>query len=656
MTNRMFAGETLDTLLDELTDLALSSPLSGTFFQSILEAAIKATSARAGAIWSVADINYRLEQEIGLVRLGIGSNSQLQALHEDALECATKGQIAMNAAPDVTQRSYEGRMYRFFGCRDHDFTYLVIELVHDENAVDQADHGLVARFMAALSEIARDFRNAQALQRLQHEDKLWGDFKSILPNLHSSIHLDESAYKIANEGRKFLQCDRLSVARIDRDKASIIAVSGVATVEKRAKQVRELQSLVAIVARSGNPLRHPSNEIEAPQLSDGLQRYLDASHCERIWVCLIFDIRSNSEHLPSSGQRCIGALIIEDFEVKNAPDLAQRSELLLQHAGLSLQNALQYDRLAFRRLSESLQGWDSIFQKFRLKLIGGCAAACIGFFLAIVIPSDLNIDAKGTIQPIAMRHLYAPANGEVVQIHTTHQSKVQEGALLLEIRSRELELRKEELLTLCATTQEKLRSIEVARLQNRKTSTPESMSSGELSATERELREVMASQQEQLLILNDMLVSLQLRSPVNGQVISWNPIETLEHRPVQQGQKLISVAELDGAGKLQLRVLDEDTRHVIKAYRRGEGTLRVTFAIASDPGVKRSAVVHRIGTTIETVSEDGATLRIDATVAAAEMANVRPGATVNARIHCGRACVGYVWTRRFWDFMLFHFL
>jgi multidrug efflux pump subunit AcrA (membrane-fusion protein) len=255
-----------------------------------------------------------------------------------------------------------------------------------------------------------------------------------------------------------------------------------------------------------------------------------------------------------------------------------------------------------------------------------------------------------------MRHLYAPINGEVIKSHATHQSKVQAGELLLEIRSRELELRKEELLTLQATAQEKLRGIEVARLQNRKSIPLESISMSELSASESELREVLSSQAEQLSILNEMLAALQITSPMNGQVISWDPTETLEHRPVQQGQKLISVAELSGDGKIQLRVLDQDIRHVTNANRLSSDGLRVTFSMASEPGVRHSANVKQIGTTVETVSSEGATLRVDALVSSTDMANIRPGGTVNAKIHCGKSSIGYVWTRRLVDYLLFRFL
>ena len=665
MTNQVFMGETLDSLLDELTDLALTSPNSGAFFQSVLNAAVSATHAVAGAIWSVAEVNYRLEKEVGLVQLGIGADPRLQAIHEDALECATKGQT-QNGSEGLTHRKFENREYRFFGCRDQDFAYLVIELVHKEGSVAEVDEGSIARFMAALSEIARDFRNTQLLQRLQTEDQLWSDFKAILPRLHSSIQLDETSYRIANEGRTFLRCDRLSVARIEKNNASILAVSGVATIERRAKQVRALESFVARVARSGQSFRYPSNEMEAPQLAEGLQAYLDASHSELIWILLIQGSQINSEDRLSNssqsndasvvGAAFVGALVIEVFAAKELPKLDHRSELLLEHATIALRNAIEHNNMPLRRLSESMQGWAVFYRNSHVKLLVGVIAASIGLCLALIIPADLNVEATGTIQPVAMRHLYAPANGEVVKLHIGQESEVQAGASLLEIRSRELELRKEELLTLHASAQEKLRGIEVSRLQNRKSNSSDSLSPGELSASESELREVVASQKEQLTVLNEMLAALVLKSPMNGRVISWDQTESLEHRPVQIGQKLISIAELNGEGKLQLRVLDEDTRHVINAHRHSPESLRVTFSLASDPSVKRTALVKQIGTTVETLTDQGATLRIDAWVDTGAMVNIRPGATANARIHCGRTSIGYVWTRRLWDFIYFRFL
>jgi multidrug efflux pump subunit AcrA (membrane-fusion protein) len=655
MTNRLFTSETLDSLLDELTDLALTSPNSATFFQSILNAAVSTTDAVAGAIWSVREVNYRLEAEVGLVQLGIGVDSQLQSIHEEALECASKGQ-SQNGGSEIVIRTIGNTDFRFFGCRDRELAYLVIELAHKAGVIAKVDEVSIASFMAALSEIAKDFRNTRLLQHLQAEDHLWSDFKLILPKLHAGIQLDKTAYRIANEGRTFLQCDRLTVVRTEKNQSSILAVSGVATIERRAKQVRSLEALVAIVARSGRSFRYPSSESEAPQISNALQEYLDASRVDLIWILLIKDTQPDDKARLTNNQSSIGALVIENFSVRGEPQLQHRADLLVEHATTAYRNAIEYSNRPLRRLSESLESWTALYRTFHVKFFLAIAAGLSGLSLALVIPADLNIDATGTIQPVAMRHLYSPGNGEVVKVHFAPQSEVQAGSVLLEIRSRELELRKEELLTLHASAQEKLRGIEVSRLQNRKPNGLESVSSVELSASESELREVVASQKEQLSVLNDMLASLQLKSPMKGRVISWDQAETLEHRPVQIGQKLVSVAELNGDGKLQLRVSDEDTRHIFNARRNNANGLRVTFSLASDPGIKRSAIVTQIGTTVETLSEQGATLRIDAMVDATEMVDVRPGATANARIHCGRACIGYVWTRRLWDFVCFRIL
>ncbi len=68
----------------------------------------------------------------------------------------------------------------------------------------------------------------------------------------------------------------------------------------------------------------------------------------------------------------------------------------------------------------------------------------------------------------------------------------------------------------------------------------------ELSALERELQESLKSQDEQMVIVRQAIASLDVRSPIDGQVISWNPLEGLERRPVQQGQKLMTVASQAG--------------------------------------------------------------------------------------------------------------
>ncbi len=658
----MGEGVTLDALLDELTDLAASAPPTGEFFRAILEAAMNATDAKAGAIWSVVNANYRLEQEAGLVQLGIGSNRALQALHEDALQQASRESVPAPSedARGLVEAALDRHRFRFFGCRDHRDAYLVIEIVHPVD-VDLDIDG-VARILAALSEIARDYRNAQTLQRLQVQDHVWSDFQSVLSHIHSSIELDEVAFQLANEGRPFLKCDRLSIAKIDSRSAHVIAVSGVTTLEPRAKQLRELEQLIAIVARSNSPLTYPSDIPDAPQRTDALQRYLDASGTAMLRIELLFGRPSRQDiDLPvrgpleeTSDRTCIGAMVIESFRPGLESDIEHRSRLLQHHGGLALQNALNLAQMPLRRLSQSIGAFPLLVRSYRSRVAWLCASMAILLLAAWLIPAELNIPANGTIQPRSLHHLYAPANGEIVSVPVSHQADVRAGDPVAIIRSREIELRKEELLTQRGASQEKLRGIEAARLRDRKTTSTESISNAELSANERELREVLSSQSAQLAILDEMIASLTLTSPIDGQVVSWNPNESLERRPVQQGQKLISIASLQGEGILHLRVLDADSRHLLRTVQQSQSPTKVTFSIASDPGSRHTAIVDHVGTILETVSDEGPTIGVDARVELSEMKNARPGATVIARIHCGSTSVGYVWVRRLWDYLRLH--
>ena len=116
----------------------------------------------------------------------------------------------------------------------------------------------------------------------------------------------------------------------------------------------------------------------------------------------------------------------------------------------------------------------------------------------------------------------------------------------------------------------------------------------------------------------------------------------------------MSVAALDTSGVLELNVLDEDIRHVINASQSQPQPLSVSFSIASDPGRRHIAQVTRIGTIVKMESDRPAHVPVEAIVQLDDMKHALPGARVVARIHCGTAAVGYIWTRRLWEYFAFH--
>src|SRR5206468_461032 len=86
---------------------------------------------------------------------------------------------------------------------------------------------------------------------------------------------------------------------------------------------------------------------------------------------------------------------------------------------------------------------------------------------------------------------------------------------------------------------------------------------------------VLESQREDLLV----------RSPLTGQVLTWNLRQSLESRPVLRGQLLLQVADLTGPWILEAEIPDDRVGHVLEARKKLGRPLAVTFMIATEPGV-----------------------------------------------------------------------
>ncbi|MEM6689550.1 MAG: hypothetical protein AAF664_08995, partial [Planctomycetota bacterium] len=100
--------------------------------------------------------------------------------------------------------------------------------------------------------------------------------------LHRSLSLDETAYRIVNETRRWTQVDRVSLVLPKRKRAQVIAVSGVEKVDRRAATVRYLERLTDAVSVFEKPILLPSAEPQADAVVEPLNEYLDTSQSTQI--------------------------------------------------------------------------------------------------------------------------------------------------------------------------------------------------------------------------------------------------------------------------------------------------------------------------------------------------------------------------------------
>jgi multidrug efflux pump subunit AcrA (membrane-fusion protein) len=171
-----------------------------------------------------------------------------------------------------------------------------------------------------------------------------------------------------------------------------------------------------------------------------------------------------------------------------------------------------------------------------------------------------------------------------------------------------------------------------------------------LASEEVQLREQLQGLENQLTILRHLRQQLDLSSPLDGVVLTWNTHQLLDNRPVKQGQLLLAVADAAGLWALELKVPDRAAGHVLDGQRLGKTNLPVTYLLASDPAVTHRGHLERLALATDAAGGKSAA---DAIVAldGPLPGEARAGSQVTARIHCGRRSIGYVWLHDLIDFV-----
>jgi hypothetical protein len=204
------------------------------------------------------------------------------------------------------------------------------------------------------------------------------------------------------------------------------------------------------------------------------------------------------------------------------------------------------------------------------------------------------------------------------------------------------------------TAEKRLAAVRAERLSNARASDQRPRDEHQLTADEEELKERLKGLADQQAILKRQSDDLVLRSPIDGQALTWNLQSLLEARPVERGQALLRVADLEGPWEVELRVPDDRTGHVLAAREALRPDLEVSFALASDPALQYRGRISQLALATEVDDAKGATVLAKVSFDRKGLAELRPGATVLAKIHCGRASLGYVWLHELFEFVQTH--
>jgi multidrug resistance efflux pump len=483
--------------------------------------------------------------------------------------------------------------------------------------------------------------------------------------VHETLDPVATAFVLANEARRIIGCDRVSVLVRRRRKLRLEAVSGQESIERRASAVQAIEALVRVVAKAGEPLWHPDPARELPpQIEEELEHYIDESHATALAILPLEKPRptpvvkpggvdavavAKAEAAPQEAPEPIGVLVAEWFTSSSFDGGRRpRVELVAEHGKVALANALAHTSLPFYGVLDLLGKSRVLTTARNLPRTVLAAAVAAGVLAALVlVPAELRLEGKGTLEPVHRREVFARIDGVVDRLESgiEHGVEVQEGQLLATLRNTDLEVALTDVLGRKASSEEQLVSTRRGLLEDNKISADEkTRMAGRAAQLQREIE----SLEEQRKLYESKKRDLEVRSPIGGVIVTWQVRDRLILRPVEKGQSLMSVADKTGPWELEVHMPDDRLGHVNHAAaeaREAGRDLTVDYILATDPGTRHHGTVKEIHEQAEVRGEEGNTVLVRITIDPSrhEKEELGAGATVTARIACGKRSLGYVW-------------
>ncbi|MEI8371081.1 MAG: HlyD family efflux transporter periplasmic adaptor subunit, partial [Planctomycetia bacterium] len=530
----------------------------------------------------------------------------------------------------------------------------LIEVFHQPNAPD-VERGYL-KFLEQVSAVAAGYLERRQLVTLDSQQTALAQVDRFSRAVHESLDPVATALVLANEARRILGCDRVSVLVKRRRKLRLEAVSGQESIERRATAVQAIEALVRVVAKAGDPLWHPDPAQELPpQIEEELEHYIDESHATALAIIPLEKPRptpvvkpggvdavavAKAEATPRQAPEPIGALVAEWFSSSTFDGGKRpRVELVAEHGRVAIANALVHTSLPFYSVL-NLLGKSRVLTSARnlprtiLAVLGTVAA----ILALVLVPADLRLEGKGTLEPVHRRDVFAEIQGVVERLEPglEHGAEVKEGQLLATLRNTDLEVALSDVLGRKASSEEQLVSTRRALLEDHKISADEKI---RMAGRAAQLQREIESLEEQRKLYEMKKKDLLVRSPIDGVIVTWQVRDRLILRPVEQGQVLMSIADKTGPWELEVHMPDDRLGHINRAATEAKQAgreLEVDYIVATDPGTRHRGNVKEIHEQAEVRGEQGNTVLVRVTIDPSrhEKEELGAGATVTARINC----------------------
>jgi hypothetical protein len=521
------------------------------------------------------------------------------------------------------------------------------------------------KFVKHITDLVGDWLKGHTLQQVSDRQELWQQSDQFARLVHENLDLKDTAFTIANEGRRLIDCDRVSVAILKGGKAKVVAISGQDSIENRSNNVQALNNLATRVIKSGEPLWYDGSTEDLPeQLEEAIEDYVDLSHGRTVTVLPIRqperklegDVLAERNETNEARVRrdIIGALIVEQIETQlSRQTLEGRVDLVYEHACRAISNSMNHSNILFMPLWRFLDRCLWMFRGSALpktaSILGLLGAGLLSMFL---IPMDFDLQGNGKLKPTVERQVFAHADGEVEAVLIKHGQEVKKDQPLVKLKNNELEQQ------IQTTMGQYKQSLQQAYGWKRQLDSATTLTEAERIRVQQDYNQAEQeafNRQAELNLLVERQSKLERLSPIDGLVTTWDVEKVLTARPVVTGQVLMTVADPDGDWEIEVMMPEKRMRYldgafanerVVKTDEQGQKYLDVEIILMTKPDTKHYGKLYQpaVGQRAELDPEDGAVVRLRCVPNDKALLEIsrRPGARVMADVKCGKRSVAFV--------------
>ena len=245
---------------------------------------------------------------------------------------------------------------------------------------------------------------------LQLTQEQIGDY---LNTIHNSIDRSATCSNVANETRRLLECDRVSIVLRQRGRFRLFSISGQPSINRRSNTTKLIEKLAQRILKTGQSFWYPNEQDVPTQISEVLDEYLSISATRSLVVEPIYEKVEESVTDPESLERkrnlVVGGIIYEHcHELWEGPQIEAALNLTNRHGGNAIRNAKQHHSLFMYPVLNFL-GKSRVITAARIlpKTLWIYAGLLLALEILIFWRIDFHATADGILVPEGIKPVFA---------------------------------------------------------------------------------------------------------------------------------------------------------------------------------------------------------------------------------------------------------